>query len=365
MSPHSGSISISILDIPDEVMRSILVRAFDGTSSVALSCTTFKNAMRSSYSSVSIALGPGDMLGSSLHHMVNLRRLELRSESHKVAEVAEVAEVAQSLTAELTAGLTAGLTANLTRLEVLRLNNLRLDSSVLAEVARLPALSELCLDDCFLTDSLGSLRDAADPGPDIGADLKLKVIQVKSSFDVTPLARLTSLTHLDLSRARVKDLRPLSAMKSLKYLNCRGSYTHSIDTLAALTALTYLDLEYGMWRTPATADLAPIVGLTSLVHLNMGGTCVSDLAPLAASLTRLTYLDIADTDVSDVEPLSALPALSSLDISYTRVEDVTPLLKLTSLTCLKAMEEQVAEGQHLSTLTSLTSLWARCNLYAF
>jgi hypothetical protein len=58
-------------------------------------------------------------------------------------------------------------------------------------------------------------------------------------------------------------------------------------------------------------------GLSALESLQMSGTGVTDLSPLAG-LARLRVLELADTAVSDLSPLEGLTALRRLDIRGTR-----------------------------------------------
>ena len=79
--------------------------------------------------------------------------------------------------------------------------------------------------------------------------------------------------------------------------------------------------------------------LTALTTLDLSGTKVTDLTPIAA-LTALTALNLRFTKVTDLIPIAALTALTTLNLSSTEVADLRPLLTLKKL----ATEPQVTNG---------------------
>ena len=99
---------------------------------------------------------------------------------------------------------------------------------------------------------------------------------------------------------------------------------------------------------------------TNLQDLNLNGTKVSDLSPLA-KLTNLMGLDLRGTQVSDVSPLARLANLDQLWLDGTRVSDVSPLARLTKLGRLYLDKTQVSDAtlSSVAKLTNLTwlSLW--------
>lgn len=94
--------------------------------------------------------------------------------------------------------------------------------------------------------------------------------------DLTPLAEMTSLTALNLSRSHVVDLSPLGKIASLQYLNLSWTQVKDLSPLSGLKKLKALDLS----GTPIT-NLAPIANIASLQYINLTDTSVVDLSPLA------------------------------------------------------------------------------------
>ena len=94
-----------------------------------------------------------------------------------------------------------------------------------------------------------------------------------------------------------------------------------ITRLARLTSLKHLNLDNTQVR-----DVAPLAGLTNLNWLSLYGTEVKDVTPLA-KVGNLRKLDLGDTQVKDVKPLSGLKQLRELHLILTQVsqEDVEML----------------------------------------
>jgi hypothetical protein len=120
-------------------------------------------------------------------------------------------------------------------------------------------------------------------------------------------------------------LTPLSRLTSLVLSGAAepaGGVTQLATGLRQLSDLVALHL----WRCRWVTDLAPLTQLTSLQNIDIDGTSVTDLAPLAG-LPRLRWLYIGSTDhVLDLSPLRDLPELADLWIADPAPEiDLTPL----------------------------------------
>ncbi len=147
--------------------------------------------------------------------------------------------------------------------------------------------------------------------------------------------------------SRTDLLRDLTA---LELLNLSGTDVSDLAPLASLTALQSLYLS-----GTDVSDLAPLASLTALQSLNLRTTQVSDLAPLA-SLAALQSLNLTNTKVSDLAPLASLTALQSLDLSFTQVGDLAPLASLTALQSLYLPGTDVSDLAPLASLTGLRAL---------
>jgi len=176
------------------------------------------------------------------------------------------------------------------------------------------------------------------------------LIKERRFTDLSPLANLTSLQHLNCVSTQVADFSPLANLTSLQHLDCVNTQVADFSPLANLTSLQHLNCV-----STQVADLSPLATLTSLQHLNCGNTQVADLSPLA-NLTSLQSLSCARTQVADLSPLANLTSLQSLSCNHTQVADLSPLVNLTSLQTLDCDDTQVADFSSLANRTSLQSL---------
>ena len=118
--------------------------------------------------------------------------------------------------------------------------------------------------------------------------------------DLSPLANMTTLTHLDLGFNRISDISPLEKLTRLKWLELSGNQITDITALSNLTQLTLLEA----FENNIT-DVTPLAGLTRLEHLKLQDNQITDVTPLAA-LTRLDRLEIELNAIADHTPLHHL-----------------------------------------------------------
>jgi len=103
------------------------------------------------------------------------------------------------------------------------------------------------------------------------------------------------------------------------FLNLSGTTISDLSPLAAFP-LTHLCLQ-GCYEV---ADFAPLNGM-SLIWLNLCRTKIADLSSLGK--LPLSHLDLHRTRTIDLLPLKDVP-LRSLDIRFTRITDLSPLKRM-------------------------------------
>ena len=139
--------------------------------------------------------------------------------------------------------------------------------------------------------------------------------------DLSPLADLTNLTHLDLSTVHVRwdesdtstlELSPLASLVKLTDLDLRNNNILDISSLAGLTTLTRLDIGYNH-----ISDISPLVGLTELVYLNGQQNRIADVSSLSG-LTALQEMSLSVNDITDLSPLVANTGLARGDVIDVR-----------------------------------------------
>jgi Leucine-rich repeat (LRR) protein len=86
----------------------------------------------------------------------------------------------------------------------------------------------------------------------------------KGIADLTPLAKLTSLTKLDLYKNQITDLTPLTGLVRLEELGLGSNQIADLTPLAGLISLRELRL-----YNNDIADPTPLLGLKQLEHLNL------------------------------------------------------------------------------------------------
>lgn len=152
---------------------------------------------------------------------------------------------------------------------------------------------------------------------------------------VSPLAKLTKLTYLDLSNNTIRNIQPLSEMKNLQELYMEQNALTDLTQLASLSNLKILDVSNNSLPT-----LAPIFGLPSLTWLDAGTNLLTDLSNVEY-LSNLSYLCVAFNTISDAQPLGNCASLKELDISNNQFTDLSPVAKLTGLEIFNFSYNQV------------------------
>ena len=151
--------------------------------------------------------------------------------------------------------------------------------------------------------------------------------------DITPLAGLTKLTHLNLSGGAIRDISPLANLRELKVLR--------------------------LWNNEIT-DLSPLAGLANLKDLGLGSNDgLSDISPLAN--LRLERLSAYYNDIADVSPLGTVTTLRDLNIDYNRDLDISPLASLVHLRHLGISGLGITDLSPLKGIHNLRVLYASGN----
>ncbi len=130
------------------------------------------------------------------------------------------------------------------------------------------------------------------------------------------------------------------------------------DVPVSTTAFSCNDLQFD--------DLRSLDELSSLTQLDLSGSGVTDLSPLAGR-GQLTALDLEHTDVTDLTPLAELPRLQRLKLLYrttvatgdprvlTALNRPTPKLDLTPLSKISTLERVVLGFVGVDSLAPLAS----------
>ena len=225
-------------------------------------------------------------------------------------------------------------------LESLDLSGCELSAEDLDVIGALPALTELRLSSCGLT-NIGSL----------GA--------------------LTELTNLDLSYNSISDINAISSMKYLEELDLRSNAVSSLEALKHAGKLRALNISEN--NIPSLAPLADCSQLEKLIaddnHISDIGV-VAKMPKLAtfcasrnkifdasavASCGSLTRLEITDNELTSIDMIADMPQLSYLDVSHNLITAIPELnVEESHLSSFYASYNKLENVAHLAGLQELT-----------
>ena len=103
------------------------------------------------------------------------------------------------------------------------------------------------------------------------------------------------------------DLSPLAEL-DLEALTLEDVQVADVSPLADMTTLFHIEL-----GSTQVADIAPLAGLVNLAYLDLSDTPVSDVSPLA-ELKNLKQLDLSDTQITDEQVKQLQQALPNCKI---------------------------------------------------
>lgn len=163
--------------------------------------------------------------------------------------------------------------------------------------------------------------------------------ELRELLQVVKRGRKPNLTLLYMELANWIDHLPpeVAGMDWLVTLDLEGTRVSDLGPIAPLVRLENLDL-----RGTPVSDLSPVAEMRDLRHLAIESTEVTDLSPLSG-LTRLRELWLDGTPVEDLTPLQGCTALRHLNLRGTRVRDLTPLAKLPRLDFLDITQSRVED----------------------
>ena len=128
----------------------------------------------------------------------------------------------------------------------------------------------------------------------------------------------------------LRSLQGLECAHNLEVLDWRGESSPNqpvpdqvsdLSPLAGLTNLRKLDLS-----KHSIVDLTPLAGLTQLEELDLSLNLITDFSALPGVPTISLFYNL---ELSDVSPLLSFPELTSIYLASTKITDLTPLIGAT------------------------------------
>lgn len=169
--------------------------------------------------------------------------------------------------------------------------------------------------------------------------------------DLTPLAGLVKLTHLDLSGGAARDLSPLANLTNLESL---WLWNHDVTDLTPLSGLTNLK-ELNVGSNDRLSDLSPLSNLP-LERLWAYYNDIEDISPLA-TVTTLQVLYLSFNNASDISALAPLVHLRDVGIGGFGVKDLSAFENARELRHVYAWSNDIEDISTLSAHPHLRSLW--------
>lgn len=141
--------------------------------------------------------------------------------------------------------------------------------------------------------------------------LESLVIRGSRVGDLTPLANLTALRSIVIEDSKISDLSPLRGLRQLGTVSIAGNWEiQDLSPLAVLNELTHLNIS----RT-RVSDLSPLVGLQFLNELRADESMVSTVRPILG-LMGLEVLTVnrSQIDAANAKDLGTFVNLKRLEI---------------------------------------------------
>ena len=173
----------------------------------------------------------------------------------------------------------------------------------LSPLRHLAALNSLVVESVYVSHpEHGACHDYQETGPPPRADLRdfahlpLRELWISGYRinDITPLAKMTQLTKLNLNSNLVSDIAPLADLR------LADNYINDLKPLAGLTGLRVLRLSENR-----VTDIAPLAGLTALQHVRFDSNRITRIEPLAG-LKDPRWIQLNRNSVVDIAPLVAI-----------------------------------------------------------
>lgn len=229
----------------------------------------------------------------------------------------------------------------LSTLEELVLTDVVVSKNLLDEIAKLPNLTSLTLQNCGLS-GISALTNATKI---ITLDLSSNAIQ-----DITALNHMKNLQEARLNHNAITTAETLATLPSLKTLDISFNNLTSLSPLSASDSLTWLNASDNVIEE--TGNLGEIKTLTYLSLENNNLTSVSSIA----ACTSLSELNIAGNSISNISKLSSLTNLMYFNFAYNAVEELPEFPKDCEMVVITGNNNNISNLKNLSGLKNLNTV---------
>ena len=344
---HSGNVEEGQspeAEIPNDTLRAKL-QELEGISEDAKPTHKFLSTL------TSLDLSGKDIGNfTGLESAINLTSLTLNNAKMTNKRLSKLAEILAELPKLTELYLGHNKITNVSALAGLtQLTKLDLSQNNITDVSDLKSLTSLT--DLDLEDnSIGSIEGLS---PLTGLQ-RLNLNANHRLTDVTPLAGLTQLTHLSLSRNRIVDVTPLAGLTQLQTLTLDRNRIADFDPIASLTATVTKEAQ----KADPVVKI-PDANLRSAVLTALGRSSTDEDPISSSEMATLTTLTAQNAGISDLTGLQRAVNLKTLDLSGNALDDddVQRLLKLTQLETLDLSgNDNITNPKPFKQLKNLTDL---------
>lgn len=191
--------------------------------------------------------------------------------------------------------------------------------------------------------------------------------------DISSLMGLSKIQSLNLRENQISSIEDLSAMKELESLYISWNQISSLEVLKQLPRLRVLfannnqisnihglsdavEMTFLDLSSNKFEDIEPLGKLTKLTNLYVGNNQIHDISPLRLLSTNLKTLTVDNNKFADFTRLAELVNLTTLSIGGNKITDLKPLAGLVKLGDLNASNNNIKDLAPLSRLVGLSQL---------
>ena len=178
---------------------------------------------------------------------------------------------------------------------------------------------------------------------------------------------IANTTELDISNAKIQNLKGLSNFSNLEVLNLSNNEVSDDSEIKYLGDLRVLNFANNKLNNQYTS----IEKLYQLINLDLSGNHIKDLNSLNNYLvnleaeredSQLTELTLANNDLDDIEVLNNLSTLEKLNISNNNITDISYISPNKALNTLNISGNNIEDVTVLSEFTGMKTLYMSNNL---
>ncbi len=158
-----------------------------------------------------------------------------------------------------------------------------------------------------------------------------------------------SLTHLNLSKNNISNIKILSKFKRLKFLDLS---TNAISDFVSISNLKNLE---NLYLDDNSITSVPVLNLQRLSELWLYNNQINDISNLS-NLSNLTLLDLSFNKITDLKPLLNIQNLLNLTVNNNDLKNVDGLENLSKIYFISLSGNKIRDISNFSKIEKLTYL---------